>query len=238
MLFTNISFLYYFLPVLIIIYFIMPKKIKNIILFLASMIFYFYGEPKYILLMILEILIAYIGGILIKKYKNKTYTEHIYMFKYTDIRRKILEYKFNDKAYYYKTISQVFLKNKKICEILKTYDIIIPVPIHNKRRKERGYNQSALIAKEFSKNINELEYEDILIKKKNTIAQSTLNKEERLKNAIDMYKIKENKQDIIYNKNVLIFDDIYTTGATANECAKAIRGANSNKIGVLTIAKD
>ena len=67
---------------------------------------------------------------------------------------------------------------------------------------------------------------------------STLNKEERLKNAIDMYKIKENKQDIIYNKNVLIFDDIYTTGATANECAKAIRGANSNKIGVLTIAKD
>ena len=71
MLFTNISFLYYFLPVLIIIYFIMPKKFKNIILFLASMIFYFYGEPKYILLMILEILIAYIGGILIKKYKNK-----------------------------------------------------------------------------------------------------------------------------------------------------------------------
>ena len=78
MLFTNISFLYYFLPVLIIIYFIMPKKFKNIILFLASMIFYFYGEPKYILLMILEILIAYIGGILIKKYKNKKY--YIFMF--------------------------------------------------------------------------------------------------------------------------------------------------------------
>ena len=93
-------------------------------------------------------------------------------------------------------------------------------------------------AKEFSKNINELEYEDILIKKKNTIAQSTLNKEERLKNAIDMYKIKENKQDIIYNKNVLIFDDIYTTGATANECAKAIREANPSKVGILTIAKD
>ena len=174
----------------------------------------------------------------IQKHKNKTYAEHIYMFKYTDIRREILEYKFDDKAYYYKTISQVFLKNKKICEILKTYDIIIPVPIHNKRRKERGYTQSALIAKEFCKNINELEYEDILIKKKNTIAQSTLNKEERLKNAIDMYKIKENKQDIIYNKNVLIFDDIYTTGATANECAKAIREANPSKVGILTIAKD
>ena len=53
-----------------------------------------------------------------QKYKNKTYAEHIYMFKYTDIRREILEYKFDDKAYYYKTISQVFLKNKIICEIL------------------------------------------------------------------------------------------------------------------------
>ena len=92
MLFTNISFLYYFLPVLIIIYFIMPKKFKNIILFLASMIFYFYGEPKYILLMILEILIAYIGGILIKKYKNKKillgiiiiHIIYLFFFKYTD----------------------------------------------------------------------------------------------------------------------------------------------------------
>ena len=71
MLFTNISFLYYFLPIVIIIYFIMPKKYKNIILFLASMFFYFYGEPKYIFLMIIEILIAYIGGLLIEKYKNK-----------------------------------------------------------------------------------------------------------------------------------------------------------------------
>ena len=53
-----------------------------------------------------------------------------------------------------------------------------------------------------------------------------------------MYNIKENKQEIIYNKNVLIFYDIYNTGATANECAKAIREANPSKVGILTIAKD
>ena len=81
-------------------------------------------------------------------------------------------------------------------------------------------------------------YEDILIKKKNTIAQSTLNKEERLRNAIDMYNINEDKQNMIYRKNVLIFDDIYTTGATANECAKVLIEANPSKIGILTIAKD
>ena len=94
MLFTSISFLYYFLPALIIIYFITPKKYKNIILLIASLVFYFYGEPKYVLLMIIEIIIAYIGAILIDKYKNQsknilitTLFIHIFLliiFKYTD----------------------------------------------------------------------------------------------------------------------------------------------------------
>ena len=72
MLFTSISFLYYFLPALIIIYFITPKKYKNIILLIASLLFYLYGEAKYVFLMILEIIIAYIGAILIDKYKNQS----------------------------------------------------------------------------------------------------------------------------------------------------------------------
>ena len=94
MLFTSISFLYYFLPALIIIYFITPKKYKNIILLIASLLFYFYGEPKYVFLMIAEIIIAYIGAILIDKYKNKskniliiTLFIHVLLliiFKYTD----------------------------------------------------------------------------------------------------------------------------------------------------------
>ena len=72
MLFTSISFLYYFLPVVLILYFIVPKKMKNFVLFIASMVFYFYGEPKYIFLMLAEILIAYIWAILIDKYKKKS----------------------------------------------------------------------------------------------------------------------------------------------------------------------
>ena len=94
MLFTSISFLYNFLASLIIIYFITPKKYKNIILLIASLLFYFYGEPKYVFLMIIEIIIAYIGAILIDKYKNQskniliiTLFIHIFLliiFKYTD----------------------------------------------------------------------------------------------------------------------------------------------------------
>ena len=92
MLFTSISFLYYFLPIVLIIYFIMPNKYRNFLLFVSSMFFYFYGEPKYIILMLLEILIAYFGAIIIDKTKNKTifiFTILIHVlllcfFKYTD----------------------------------------------------------------------------------------------------------------------------------------------------------
>ena len=70
MLFSSISFIYYFLPLVIIAYFIMPKKYRNFILFISSMIFYFYGEPKYVLLMLFTIFTAYIGAILIEKYKD------------------------------------------------------------------------------------------------------------------------------------------------------------------------
>ena len=102
MLFTSISFLYYFLPVVIILYFAMPKKAKNVILLIASLIFYFYGEPKYIFLMLAEIIIAYFVAILIDKYKSKKLlililTIHLGLlgvFKYADFTIKNINFLF------------------------------------------------------------------------------------------------------------------------------------------------
>ena len=71
MVFTSIRFIYYFLPLLLICYFVVPKKFRNIILLMFSVLFYFYGEPKYILLMLIEVLISYVVGLLIDKYKSK-----------------------------------------------------------------------------------------------------------------------------------------------------------------------
>ena len=92
MLFTSISFLYYFLPALIIIYFITPKKYKNLLLLISSLLFYLYGEPKYIILMIIEIVLAYFEARLIEKYKSKEilifsifiHTLLLCIFKYTN----------------------------------------------------------------------------------------------------------------------------------------------------------
>ena len=75
-----------------------------------------------------------------------------------------------------------------------------------------------------------------LYKSKNIVAQSTLNKQEREENIKNVYTIKN--QNILLNKKVLLVDDIYTTGSTANECCKILLKAKPNKIGVMTLAKD
>lgn len=165
------------------------------------------------------------------------FDEHIYFFKYEGIiRRMILNYKFNDKAFLYKTFVNFLLKNENLFEILQSYDTIVPVPISNKRLKQRGYNQSLLIAKEINKYLKvNLNYKS-LVKNVHVIQQSKLNKEDRLKNIQGVYKL--NNKEILESGNILLIDDIYTTGSTVNECSRVLKSANVNKVGVLTIAKD
>lgn len=148
----------------------------------------------------------------------------------------ILDYKFNDKSYLYKTFVNFLLKNKKIFENIKKYDTIIPVPISKKRYKERGYNHSLLIAKEIARQTNLKLVNNCLIKTKNIIEQSKLNKEDRQQNIQGVYKL-QNEQ-LIKNKNVILVDDIYTTGSTVNECSRMLKQGKTNKIGVLVLAKD
>ena len=174
---------------------------------------------------------------LINKHKKMYFNESMHIFKYNEmIRQRLIEYKFQDKSYMYKTFAKIILKNKKVCDFLEKYDIIIPVPIHKKRRLKRGYNQTELIAKEICKNISLELKTGVLIKQKNIKAQSELNKNERKQNIKNAFEIK-NINEII-DKKILLFDDIYTTGSTVNECSKILKKAGAKQIGVLTIAKD
>ena len=173
----------------------------------------------------------------IEQYNNRNFDSHLYMFKYEGIIRKILlNYKFKDSSYLYKTFANFLLKNYNLFENLKKYDTIIPVPISKKRKNERGFNQSHLIAKEIAKSIN-IECENkCLFKVLNIIEQSKLNKEERKNNIQGVYKLKNKNR--IYGKNILLFDDIYTTGSTVNECCRILKESKPKIIDVFTIAKD
>ena len=169
--------------------------------------------------------------------ENKNFQELIYIFNYEGfIRKLIIDYKFNEKSYIYVSFVKFILKHKKIFEKLKSYDTIIPVPISKKRMRERGYNQSLLIARNLSEDLGIDLQENCIFKTKNIIEQSKLNKEQRMQNIQNVYELKN--EQILTNKQVLLIDDIYTTGSTVNECSKVLRQANPKKIDVLVLAKD
>lgn len=172
-------------------------------------------------------------------YQNKDnfIEEHFYLFSYVEpIRGKILQYKFDDKAYLANTIYEFFMNNEKLYGFLKKYDIIIPIPISSSRKRERGYNQSELLARKISKMANIHIETQVLKKAKNNQPQSSLNKEQRRENVKNVYKVQNEVK--IQNKEILLLDDIYTTGSTANECARMLKQAGCQTVGILTIASD
>ena len=75
MLFSSIPFLYYFLPMVLIAYYLAPKSIKNMVLLMASLVFYGWGEPTYVILMLISIGIGYIFGILIEKFRETLWSK-------------------------------------------------------------------------------------------------------------------------------------------------------------------
>ena len=109
---------------------------------------------------------------------------------------------------------------------------IVPVPLHNKKLKERGFNQAELIAKPLSK-ILKLKYLNSLFEKtKETTSQSGLSKEDRSKNLSGAFKVKYSPP-----KKVILVDDVITTGSTANELAKTLKYAGCEHVQVLTACK-
>ena len=125
-----------------------------------------------------------------------------------------------------------------LCQIIiekkLSIDCICYVPISKDSLKKRGFNQCSVLAKNIS-SILDIPVIDCLVKVKETKEQKLLGKEERMKNILDAFEIKNKEK--LFNKNILLIDDVYTTGATINECKKNIEKCNINKIYLLTIAK-
>jgi len=173
----------------------------------------------------------------IQKCKNRSFDYQIKILKYEEtVRHKIIDYKFNEKSYLYKTFSKIILNNEKIYSFLKKYDIMVYVPMHTKKKLQRGYNQTELIAKEIAKKLGIKLQKNNLIKIKDTAKQSTLTKKQRIENVKGAFAIKD--KDAIKNKKIILFDDIYTTGSTAEECCKVLKAAGASEITILTLAVD
>ncbi len=112
---------------------------------------------------------------------------------------------------------------------------LVPVPLHPLRERERGYNQSACIARGISDETGIPILDDILVRNRNTPTQTSLSSEARTVNMEGVFTV--NRVATVRDATVSLIDDIFTTGATLNSCARALLQAGAARVFALTIAR-
>ncbi len=127
-----------------------------------------------------------------------------------------------------------------ICQQISTqFDkldfIVVPVPLYETRQNRRGFNQSELIARYVSAKLN-LPGGDALIRQIDTKPQVELSREKRLKNLENAFSCVD--PDLVLDRKILLIDDVATTGATLNECAKVLKSAGAKEIWGAVVAKN
>ncbi len=161
-------------------------------------------------------------------YQNKVIKKITENFKYDPFIKEIKE-----------SLSVLITTHFQLCgkkELDFSDFYLIPVPLEIKRLKWRGFNQSEEIGKELIKFLKIPLLNDVLYKMKKTLPQIELSAENRKENIKDAFLVK-NKGRIL-GKKVLLIDDVYTTGATMNECARILREAGAREVWGVTVARE
>lgn len=144
----------------------------------------------------------------------------------------------------YKYSSNPYLSSPAIDRIIKAggdeyrwsdYDLIVPVPLHPRKARERGFNQSGVLAHGLSRRTGIKLLRNGLVRTRYTRTQTRLSRKDRQENVKGAFRISERAE--INGKSVLLVDDVYTTGATVNECAEVLIGAGALMVDVLTLAR-
>lgn len=148
------------------------------------------------------------------------------------MRQIILKIKYDNKREYLEGFAKLMSIKYRDLINKSEIDCIIPVPLHKSRQRERGFNQSDILAKHLSKYLNIPSFPDYLGRIKKTKDQKGLNKDERRHNLDNAFIAKDIP---VYIKNVLIVDDVYTTGTTIEKCAIALKKAGVKNIYFLTV---
>jgi len=117
---------------------------------------------------------------------------------------------------------------------LQYFDLIVPIPLHPVRLRERGYNQSALLSLSLSRHYGILHDENVLIRPKMTHTQTELGAKQRWTNMEGAFRIQGSTD--VKGKNIVLIDDLYTTGATLHNAAQVLKNAGAARVGALTFS--
>ncbi|MCF7906380.1 hypothetical protein K9L04_00415 [Patescibacteria group bacterium] len=182
-------------------------------------------------------------GICEKCFLNKYFDGVFCIFNYKDIKNLIKDMKYNgfyDICRFFGEILADFYIKYNINSYFESSNILlIPVPMHRKRLRKRGYNQTFKISESFSYKTKINIYDKILFRTKNTIKQATLSEKERKENLKGVFdcNLKNLSNIDIKNSVVLLLDDVITTGSTLSECSICLRKYGFEKIYIIAIAK-
>ena len=154
------------------------------------------------------------------------------LYDYTsEVRSALIRFKFQDetilKEYFGEKLSE------RMRKISFKPDIVTSVPISKKRKRRRGYNQSELLARELSKNL-EVPYQELLFKVRDNVPQHELSEQDRLENVKDVYCTKNDEE--ILGKKILLVDDILTTGATMCSAGQTLFCAGAKDVFGIAVA--
>ena len=114
-------------------------------------------------------------------------------------------------------------------------DLILPVPLHPKRLRWRGFNQALLLARQLSRAYGIATDPLVLRRIKETPPQTQLNEEERRRNVRDAFALAPGRS--LEGKKILLVDDVYTSGATVNECSRTLKKSGVERVFVVTLAR-
>ncbi len=168
------------------------------------------------------------------KFEISHFNRNYSLFKYDgEYKSFIFKLKYGLNKKYSYAMSLLMYKYIVKNNLFNNIDIITCVPMHKTKQRKRGFNQSELLAKQLSKYLN-VPYKNTIVRNKNTVPQSKLNFNDRFKNLNTVFQPIDNVNINIKGKNVLIIDDIYTSGATIMKCSKVLKQLHANEIYSLT----
>lgn len=167
-----------------------------------------------------------------------SYDASVVIFRYNQIIGKVIgDLKYRDSTYIANKLAKILFIQAQP-EIAEA-DFIIAVPLHIKRLRKRRFNQSVLLCRALTKTeVTKTKLiPDFLLRIKNTAAQVSLRKKQRQNNLKSAFALNPKYQNIIKDKKILLIDDVMTTGATLENCAKILKKSGAKKVTILTIAK-
>lgn len=151
------------------------------------------------------------------------------------LQEAIHRLKYNRKTLLAKPLGAIMMSSHLDSIDFKSYDFLIPVPLHFKRLRERGFNQSLFLARSIGKRY-EIPIDYMSLKRiKWESPQINLSREERERNVKGVFSL--SNESGFRDKSILLVDDVYTSGATVNECARVLTKAGTVRVDVLTLCR-